>query len=168
MRLGSSTVVDIGIGALIACGAVLAAPDASAPESKPMTKAGDVMKQPLNDLNVVKPKVAPVLVRAKAAPYGRPNGDCQILNAEILELNTALGPDFDAATAQKASLSKKLSDGGFSLASRAVSSAIPYRGIVRQVTGAEKSAHDVNDALLAGIARRAYLKGYGQMLGCEF
>jgi hypothetical protein len=27
-----------------------------------MTKAGDVVKQPLNDLNIVKPKIAPVLV----------------------------------------------------------------------------------------------------------
>ena len=168
MRTGNSTIIAVGIAALITNGAALAAPEASGPESKPITKAGDVVKQPLNDLNIVKPKIAPVLVRARTAPYAAAGNDCQILNAEILELNAVLGPDFDTATVQKTTLSKKLSDGGFNLARGAVSSVIPYRGIVRQVTGAEKSAHDANDALLAGIARRAYLRGYGQMLGCQF
>jgi hypothetical protein len=168
MRMGSSTAVAIGIVAVIVSRAGFAAPAALAPEASPMVKAGDVVKQPLNDLNLVKPQIAPVLVRAKTAPYAPAGSDCGILNAELQELDIALGPDFDAAGGKKASLSKKLSDGGFSLARGAVSSFIPYRGIVREVTGAEKRARDVNDALLAGMVRRAYLKANGEMLGCAY
>jgi len=167
MRTGNSTAVVIGLVALIAGGTAFAAPEAAGPETTTMAKAGDVVKQPLKDLNLVKPEIAPVLVRAKAAPYASAGSDCGVLSAEIQELDVALGPDFDTAPGRKPSLSKKLSDGGFSLARGAVSSFIPYRGIVREVTGAEKREHDVNDALLAGMVRRAYLKGHGETLGCE-
>jgi len=57
------------------------------------------------------------------------------------------------------SFNKNVAKGG-------VSSVIPYRGVVRQLTGAEKRARSRNDALLAGTVRRAYLKGYAEMLRC--
>lgn len=166
MRMGNSTAVVTGIVALVASGAAFATPEASAPETTPMAQAGDVVKQPLKDLNIMKTEIAPVLVRAKAAPYASAGSDCSVLNAEIQELDVALGPDVDIV-GKKPSLSKKLSDGGFSLARGAVSSFIPYRGVIREVTGAEKQTRDVNDALLAGMVRRAYLKGYGETLGCQ-
>ena len=168
MRMVGRTAVAMSVFALTMSGAAVAAPTASSPDAKPIKKAVEVVKQPLNDLNIVKPEIAPVLVRAKAAPYAPAGGDCHGLDAEIQELDLALGPDFDAPHAKETSLSKRLTDGSFSLARGAVSSLIPYRGIVRQVTGAEKRAQDVNDALLAGMVRRGYLKGYGEMLGCRF
>ena len=76
--------------------------------------------------------------------------------------------DFDLPGGKGTSLSKKLTDATFNLAHSAVSSVIPYRGVVREVTGAEKRARSVNEALLAGTVRRAYLKGYGEMLGCAY
>jgi hypothetical protein len=90
------------------------------------------------------------------------------LDAEIRELNAALGPDIDLPGGKGASVSKKLTDATFNLARSAVSSVVPYRGVVRQVTGAEKRARSVNEALLAGTVRRAYLKGYGEMLSCAY
>jgi hypothetical protein len=160
-----STTAAVLLASVLASEAAIADPVASAPQSKPVEKVTTVIKQPFSDLNLVKPKIAPVLVRAKQAPYARPSGDCQVLNTEIEQLDLVLGPDVDASV-QKASLSKKMTDGGFNLARGAASSVIPYRGIVRQVTGAEKRSHDANDALLAGMVRRAYLKGYGEVLGC--
>ena len=160
----TAAVLLSAVSILISEGA-FADPVASAPDAKPAAKAVELVKQPFDDLNIVKKSVAPVLVRAKEAPYAHPSADCQVLNTEIEQLTLALGPDVDASV-QKASLSKKMSDGGFNLARGAVSSVIPYRGIVRQVTGAEKRAHDNNDAFLAGMVRRAYLKGYVEMLGC--
>ena len=165
MRTTNKAFVLLSAVSILVSEGAFADPVASAPDEKPAAKAVELVKQPFDDLNIMKKTVAPVLMRAKEAPYAHPSADCQLLNTEVEQLNLVLGPDVDASV-QKASLSKKMSDGGFNLARGAVSSVIPYRGIVRQVTGAEKRAHDSNDALLAGIARRAYLKGYLEVLGC--
>ena len=166
MRIATTAAVLLTAASVLASQAAFA--DAVVPpaEMNPAAKAKELINQPFEDLNIVKRTVAPVLVRAKEAPYAHPGGDCHALNSEIEQLDLVLGPDVDASV-QKVSLSKKMTDGGFNLARGAVSSVIPYRGIVRQVTGADKRAHDTNDALLAGMARRAYLKGYGEMLGCS-
>ena len=47
------------------------------------------------------------------------------------------------------------------------SDVIPFRGIVRQVTGAARHDEYVQAAILAGTARRAYLKGLGEARGCK-
>ena len=151
------------------CAAIAAEPSATAAESPPADKAVEVVKQPLNDLNILQNEIAPVLARAKAVPYARVSGNnCQALDAEIRGLDAAFGPDIDLPGGKGASVSKKLTDATFNLAHSAVSSVVPYRGVVREVTGAEKRARSVNEALLAGTVRRAYLKGYGEMLGCQY
>jgi len=44
--------------------------------------------------------------------------------------------------------------------------AVPYRNWIRKLSGAEKRAERLADALLAGTARRAFLKGLGVAQGC--
>lgn len=44
---------------------------------------------------------------------------------------------------------------------------IPFRGVVRKVTGAEKHAKEVDRAYQAGKLRRAFLKGVAASLGPE-
>jgi len=44
---------------------------------------------------------------------------------------------------------------------------IPFRGAVRYLTGAAKHDEYVQSAILAGSARRAYLKGLGEARGCK-
>ena len=170
MRKPTGTVLLTLCALMVADGTVMAAePSAKAAESRPADKAVEIVKQPLNDLNILQNDVAPVLQRTKAAPYAHAAGDnCQALDAEIQALDAALGPDFDLPGGKGASLSKKLTDATFNLAHSTVSSVIPYRGVVREVTGAEKRARNLNEALLAGTVRRAYLKGYGEMLGCAY
>jgi hypothetical protein len=46
------------------------------------------------------------------------------------------------------------------------SDAIPFRGWVRKLSGAEKHERLVRDAITAGAVRRAYLKGLGEAKGC--
>jgi len=133
------------------------------------SKVGEVVKQPLKDLNVYRPEIPAILLRAKSAPYALPAAkDCGMLRIEIDELDKALGPDLDLAKEKDGSVSKKISDQTFDLARGALSGFIPYRGIVRRVTGAEKHARAINEALLAGAVRRSYLKGYGEMLACDY
>ena len=139
-----------------------------APPESTKEKAKDVITQPLNDFNVAQPDIPAILVRAKAAPYEAPSaGDCGALNSEIGDLDKALGPDLDLAKGED-KISKKVSDMTFDLARGAVSGLIPFRGVVRYVTGAEKRAREINEALIAGTVRRSYLKGYGERLNCDY
>ena len=43
---------------------------------------------------------------------------------------------------------------------------IPFRGLVRQVTGAQRHQKDMDRAIQAGKVRRAYLKGVGMNKNC--
>ncbi|MEO0551542.1 MAG: hypothetical protein AAFZ91_16625, partial [Pseudomonadota bacterium] len=45
---------------------------------------------------------------------------------------------------------------------------IPYRGIVRTVTGANSHATKVRKAYERGSHRRTFLKGIGLMKGCSY
>ena len=163
--LAGVTIVAAG-AAQIAFAATTAKP---APPESSKEKAKDVITQPLNDLNVAQSDIPAILLRAKAAPYETPAGvGCRALDSEVADLDRALGPDLDLATGEDKSVSKKVSDMTFDLARGAVSGLIPFRGVVRYVTGAEKRARAINEALIAGTVRRSYLKGYGEMLGCEY
>jgi hypothetical protein len=44
---------------------------------------------------------------------------------------------------------------------------VPFRSWVRKLSGAERYSRDVSAAIAAGIVRRSYLKGVGQVRGCE-
>ena len=44
--------------------------------------------------------------------------------------------------------------------------AIPFRGVVRKLSGAESHDRLVQSAIIAGNVRRAYLKGLGEARGC--
>jgi hypothetical protein len=141
---------------------------AQAPSS-PRAKAGEVVKQPLRDLNVMRDAIPEALRKAKAAPYAEPQeASCHAVRVEIYELDYALAEDLDAGKEEDDSFSKKVANETYNLARGAVSGLIPYRGILRRVTGAEKHAREINEALLAGAVRRSYLKGYGEALGCRY
>jgi hypothetical protein len=159
----------LSLAVIVASGASLAQ---DMPQTQPATPAGkakQVMKQPLKDLNVVQDQIPEALLKAKADPYARPlEASCHAVRVEIYELDYALGQDLDTDKAADESLSKKLANETYNLARGAVSGLIPYRGIVRRVTGAEKHARAINEALLAGAVRRSYLKGFGEALGCAY
>ena len=151
-------------------GAVTAATEAtwSAPPST-ANKAGEIIRQPLKDLNVVQDEIPAVLLKAKENPYAAPDDtSCAFLKAEIEKLDVALGQDLDMPNSDDDSLYQKISNETFNLARGAVSGLIPYRGVLRRVTGAEKHARAINEALLAGAVRRSYLKGFGENLGCAY
>jgi hypothetical protein len=132
-------------------------------------KAREVVRQPLKDLNVVRDMIPETLLKAKADPYAKPQeASCHAVRVEIYELDYALGEDLDADAAADDSLSKKLANETYNLARGAASGLIPYRGVLRRVTGAEKHAREINEARLAGAVRRSYLKGFGESLGCAY
>jgi hypothetical protein len=141
-------------------------------EGKAKVQAGfrDAAEAPLEDLNIKRHEIPPVLIRAEKDPYDLTNfGSCELIAADVGSLDDALGPDFDeppppqtrnekrADQAAKASLDavKGVSEG-----------VIPFRYWVRRLTGAERHSQAVQRAIKAGTERRAYLKGIGMRNNC--
>lgn len=148
---------------LVAAGAA-AAQTVVAP---PNVTAGDVAATPLENLNLRKDDVPPVLVAAQEDTY-RVKGlrSCRALGAAITELDGVLGPDIDVA-ADKTRGEKRGNAVGL-VAKSVISSFIPFGGVIREMTGAAAKERQWQVALYAGAARRAFLKGYGQARGCRY
>ncbi|MGG2005328.1 hypothetical protein [Novosphingobium resinovorum] len=49
-----------------------------------------------------------------------------------------------------------------------VASFIPFRGLIREVSGANAQDRKVNAAIQAGLTRRGFLKGVGSAKGCRY
>lgn len=136
---------------------------ATAPQ--PVT-VGDIATKPVDDLNLRKEKIPPVLEAAQAHPYTVPNkGRCASLNGEIADLNEALGPDIDDAISPSAR--QKRDRVIASTARSLVGGLIPFGGVIREVSGANAAAAHRELYLYAGSVRRAFLKGYGKAHGCR-
>lgn len=156
---------------------VLAGCASSPPPADPATKTGANIAQavttPLSDLNLVNAPIPQVLAQAQRAPYGEPaDGTCAGLSAAVVALDAVLGPDLDTPPAPN---NPGLVDRGAGLVGQAATqsvrgaaeSVVPFRAWVRRLTGAERYSREVAAAIAAGIVRRAYLKGVGQVRGCS-
>ena len=124
--------------------------------------ARDVAMTPIQDINIAKDEIPAILVRARAAPYASVLRECSYLRGEIADLDAVLGDDLDTAPPSQ----RKVSPGG--IAQRVVGMLIPYRGVIREVSGASKHEWEFRQAISAGMMRRAYLKGLGEALDCEY
>lgn len=125
--------------------------------------ARDVAATPIQDLNLDKDEIPPLLIEAQKDPYGTTGlRTCRNYAAAIGELDAYLGADFDVIEMEK----RKLSVGG--VAQSVVGAFIPFRGVIREISGANKHEEQLRDAILAGMMRRAFLKGMGLKLGCAY
>ena len=162
--------------ALIASSAVLALPAAASDpvpaganpaSARPITNqkvtAVDVIATPAGDLNLRKGKIPALLDAAVADPYNLAGlKTCAQISVAVNQLDAILGPDRDIP----ADRAEKLSVGR--VAQSAVGSFIPFRGIIREVSGANSHQRKIDDAVEAGTARRSFLKGFGQARGCAY
>lgn len=121
--------------------------------------------QPLADFNINQSEIPDSLRKAADAPYAQDAASCAAMASEIAALDSALGPDldFDAPKTTKRKMAGRAAVGAVR---RLAVSWIPYRGVVRTLTGAEAHARKTQQAALAGAVRRAYLKGLGERDGC--
>jgi hypothetical protein len=157
-------------------GSSMAPPDPPPSESERM-KTSDQVKRgsvqgaattPLRDLNVVKVDIPDVLLEALEDPYARPprNTRCPQLIALIRPLNDALGPDIDTIPEDEEGWGTRGKSTALGVAGDLAGGAIPFRGVVRRLSGAEGHDRLVTAAIIAGHTRRAYLKGLGEARGC--
>ncbi len=125
--------------------------------------AGDVVLTPLTDLNLTREQIDALLVQARAAPYDLTGIQrCSDIIAAVQQLDILLGEDYDTAEAKRRGV-----DAG-RVAQWAVGTFIPFRGLIREVSGARAHERKVRDAILGGMMRRAFLKGVGQQKGCRY
>lgn len=125
--------------------------------------AKDVVTTPLTDLNLRKGEIPPLLQRAVDTPYDLTGlGSCSALIAEVERFDIMLGDDFDLPEQDMGGLSAG------SVGKMAVGSLIPFRGLIREISGARKEEQKLETAIRAGLARRGFLKGVGAQRGCAY
>jgi hypothetical protein len=126
---------------------------------------GDIATTPLQDANLKKREIPAILEQAAAGPYDRrATGSCRSIAAELAALNAALGPDFDAGADERGDGAGRKAAG---VARGVVAGLIPFRGVIREVSGAAGAARRHEQAIDAGIARRGYLRGLAMARRCR-
>lgn len=163
-KLSFTIALALSAASLCTAAAPAYAQTAVAPEN---VTAEDVVTEPLSDLNINNAAVAPVLVAAQERPYDLSGlRTCRAIQSEVAKLDEALGDDIDVTV--ELSRDEKRGNVAGTAARTVLSSFIPFRGIIREVSGA--AAHDRRwqVTLYAGASRRAFLKGYGQARGCSY
>ena len=147
---------------------------AQEPETADQDKAGrpitddtvrvdDIALTPLSDLNLTRDEIDALLVQAREAPYDMTGiHRCSDIISAVQQLDALLGEDLDSAEAR----SRGVSPG--KIAQWAIGRFIPFRGLVREVSGARAHERKVRDAIVGGMMRRGFLKGVGQQKGCKY
>lgn len=149
-------------------------PSAPATYAQPSreTQISQAATTPLSDLNLVRADIPAVLRSAEKGPYHLPrDASCAGIAADVTAIDAVLGPDLDVpATPSNPGLLERGSGAAGNAAVGALrgaaEGAVPFRGWVRKLSGAERYSREVAAAIAAGSVRRAFLKGLGQVGGC--
>ncbi len=127
---------------------------------------------PLKDINLRREKIPDEFKQIKNPYRVDQNLTCAEITTEVNRLDALLGRDWDIPPPDKKAMKERAADGASTafldtVASEA-SGLIPYRGVVRTVTGANSHAKKVRKAYERGSHRRTFLKGIGLMKGCPY
>ncbi len=169
----SSPKYDTAEGARPPSGGAEAKPQVMRSSTDPDNDWGDAVTAPLQDLNLKRVRIPQILLDAMQRPYDL-NGleSCDAISDEVRKLDAVLGADLDEPPPppDKSTMSQKggrmANNAAVGAVRGATRSIIPFRGLVRQMTGAEQHDKEVNAAIQAGKVRRAYLKGVGMNKNC--
>ena len=139
--------------------------------------AWQAVQSPFEDIGIKKQTIPEKLQRIVDNPYSMPEEkSCQGVQEEIVELDLLLGPDVctpENQTGMADSVKGQYVEQGAGFArDQAVGmvsskvNIIPFRGVVRRISGAEKHVKLVERSYQAGKLRRAFLKGLLISGGC--
>lgn len=134
---------------------------------------------PFEDVNLKRQPIPEKLQQIADNPYALPPQTlCIGLNKEIGELDVLLGPDVctpqnPTGPSVKSHKGEYIEKGASAARQQAIgmvgskANIIPFRGVVRYVSGADKHAKEVERVYQAGKLRRAFLKGLAASLGSD-
>jgi hypothetical protein len=127
---------------------------------------GDAVTQPLADINLKRKGVPAILQAVRDKPYDMTGiRTCREIIAEVTKLDAALGDDFDKIEVN--TRDRKRKEGAAGVTRGIISGLIPFRALIREVSGARASDQDYREAVYAGVVRRSYLKGLGTARRCR-
>lgn len=122
----------------------------------------EAARRPLRDLNMVHDPIPNILSHAASAPYAAPaETGCPGIEVELTALEAVLGVDVDAQYAASETLLLDMIRGTLQGAID-----LPYRSLLRQISGAGRRERTHERAILAGMVRRGFLKGLARGLDC--
>lgn len=128
-------------------------------------RAVEIGSQPARDVSIMKRETPPILEKALNDPYTLKGlKTCTQLAGEVRALNEVLGPDYIVGNEIKESRAGKLAEAG---GKTVINSIIPFRGLVREISGAAPAERHMNAAVDAGLARRGFLRGVHYKQGCK-
>jgi hypothetical protein len=140
-------------------------PPAAPPKETVGSTMVDIATQPAQDVNIKKKAIPAVLVQAKEDPYSTANArNCAQISGAISSLTAVLGQDFDSKE-EKARPNRGKQ--AASVGKAVVQSLIPFRGVIREISGAAGAQREYETAIDAGIARRGFLRGTARAKGCR-
>ena len=122
----------------------------------------DAMLTPAKDFNLRKAEVPPILL-ALEDPYSPAPRSCGELRAQLAGLDSALGPDYGHAKPEESRVKK----GGIRLVASAVGDLVPFRSVVREVSGSASRERRIREHYRVGNVRRGYLQGVARERGCR-
>jgi hypothetical protein len=125
----------------------------------------EIVSQPARDVGASRSEIPPVLAKASNDPYSL-NGlkTCKAISSEVQALNQVLGPDFERGDKYQENRMAKLAQAG---GKTVINSIIPFRGLVREVSGAAPADRRLAAAVDAGYARRGFLHGVHASRRCK-
>lgn len=152
------------ISKLILVGSFLATPalaQEGAPKDSTIEATANKVTEPFDGKNI-----PAKLKDIQKKPYSMKGlRTCAAIQQEVRELNDVLGPDVNEKVDK--SKAKKREETAGRVAGGAVSSIIPFGGLIGEVTGANAERRRYNRAVYAGTVRRGFLKGVGLQKGCK-
>jgi hypothetical protein len=185
----STRTISALVGATLLLSACAGSDTIDLTANKNIDDAIEAATGPLQDLNLRRQEIPPLLVKAAMNPYARAKKiKCGDIRAEVAELDTLLGPDAEPKSVTLASSdgglgdaiarldeteipeSDEIMDSAGSLVRDRILSTIssktdilPFRSIIRSISGASRHQKKLAYAYEAGKLRRAYLKGLADM-----
>jgi hypothetical protein len=128
-------------------------------------KAEEIITQPARDVGIAEIAIPAPLAKASEDPYSLKGiRTCAQIAAAVIELNEVLGPDFVVGDKMNQNRAAKIAEAG---GKTIVNALIPFRALVRELTGAAPAQRRLNAAIDAGYARRGFLRGVHRTRGCR-
>ena len=129
--------------------------------------AEEVVTQPVQDVGLDKKDIPENLVAIQDKPYSLVGiRTCAQIRSAIGDMDAVLGEDLDAPYVQTRDDKRK--DTAGRVGGLIVNSIIPFRRVIREISGAAAQERRYDAAVYAGVVRRSFLKGIGHQRGCKY
>ncbi|MBF6602178.1 MAG: hypothetical protein ITG03_04335 [Sphingorhabdus sp.] len=136
------------------------------PDESMAKHAEKAVVTPARDVGLSKTEIPEKLISIQDDPYSLEGlRRCAAIIKEVEELNEVLAADVNEVVDK--TRAEKREETASRVAGGVIGGIIPFRGLVREISGAAGNERKYNAAVYAGVVRRGFLKGIGRERGCK-